>query len=64
MATVKMTLELPEELVRDARELDILNEEVIIDLLRKEIDQRVMALVNEEIHAHRVEKKRAENPRT
>lgn len=61
MPTVQMTLELPEDLVRDAKELNILNEEVIIELLRKEIDERVMALVNEEVHAHRAEKKRPED---
>lgn len=54
-----MTLEIPEELEREARELGILSEEVIIDLLRQEVDQRVMELVNAEIHAHRAEKRAA-----
>jgi hypothetical protein len=51
-----MTLELPEDLGRDARELGISNQETIVELLRQEVDQRVTALVNAEIHAHRVEK--------
>lgn len=63
MATVQVTLELPEDLVREAREFDVLTEEVLTELLRQEVDERVMALVNEEIHAYRAEKRKAEKPR-
>ncbi len=56
VATIQVTLALPEELARDAQELGILNEEAMIGLLQQEVDQRVMALVNSEIHAHRQEK--------
>jgi hypothetical protein len=52
-----MTLELPAELVRDAQEFGLLTEAAIVELLRKEIDQRVMALVNKEIHDYRAEKR-------
>jgi hypothetical protein len=40
---MQMTLEFPEDLVRDARELGILNEEMMVMLLRQEVDRRVMA---------------------
>jgi hypothetical protein len=56
MATVMVTLNLPEELVRDARELDILTQESVAELLQAEVDRRVRELVNAEIHAHRAEK--------
>jgi hypothetical protein len=57
MATTQITLGLPEELARDARELGILTHEMLIDFLQQEVDQRVMALVNAEIHTHRAEKR-------
>jgi hypothetical protein len=54
MATI--TLELPDELVQEARELGIFEQETIIGILRQEVDERVMALVNREVHAYRAEK--------
>ncbi len=56
MATTTVTIKLPDELVRDARELGVLSDETVSELLQAEVDRRVMALVNEEIHAYREEK--------
>ena len=60
MATLQITLELPEDIVYEARELAILNDKIIAELLRQEIAQRVMIFVNDEIHAHRTEKRQAQ----
>ena len=49
--------------MREAREFGVLTEEVIAELLRQEVDERVMVMVNEEIHAYRAEKRKAEKPR-
>lgn len=56
MAVVEITLKLPEDLVRDAREFDMLTDQVVAELLQAEVDRRVMDLVNAEIHAYRAEK--------
>lgn len=56
MNTVEITVKLPEVLVRDARDLGLLDERLIAQALRQIVDERVNALVNEEIHAYRAEK--------
>jgi hypothetical protein len=56
MATV--TLELPDELVQEARKLGIFEQETIVGILRHEVDERVMALVNREVQAYRAEKQK------
>jgi hypothetical protein len=55
---LEVILRLPEDLVRDARELGILEEGAVAQLLQDEIDRRVNALVDEEIHLYRDEKRR------
>jgi post-segregation antitoxin (ccd killing protein) len=62
MTTVTVTLTLPEELVRDAREFDLLTEKVIAEILQAEIDRRVNELVNEEIQDYRAEKESGSTP--
>jgi hypothetical protein len=52
---VQLTVELPAELIRDARELGILEPVALTVLLQDEIDRRVNNLVNEEVHAWRAE---------
>ncbi len=59
---VQVSIELPEEVIRDARELGILEVVSLTQLLQAEIDRRVNDLVNEEIHAWRAEE-RARQPR-
>lgn len=56
MTTVEITLNLPEELVRDAREFGLLTDAWFSQLLQAEVDRHVMDLVNAEIQAHRAEK--------
>lgn len=57
MDSVEVTLKLPADLVRDAREFNLVTDEAIARFLREAVDQRVNELVNEEIHAYRAEKK-------
>ncbi len=52
---VEINLKLPEELVRDAHEFGLLEQQIIAELLQAEVDHRVNNLVNEEIHAYRTE---------
>jgi hypothetical protein len=56
MAVVDITLKLPEDLVRDAREFDMLTDQTVAGLLEAEVNRRVMDLVNADIHAYRAEK--------
>lgn len=56
MAT-QITLEIPDELARDAKDFDLLDHQQILRVLRNEVDRRVSQIVNEEIHAYRAEKK-------
>ena len=60
--TIEVTLKLPEELVRDAREFGLLDQYVMTTLLQAELDRRVNELVNEEIHAYRAEKRAEQKP--
>lgn len=59
----EVTLKLPEELARDAREFDVLTDEALLELIQAEVDRRVMDFVNEEIHAYRAEKAAEEKAR-
>ena len=54
---VEITLKLPDDLVRDARELGLLETSTIAEILQHELDQRVNALVNKEVHDFRAEKR-------
>jgi hypothetical protein len=56
MSMMNITLSLPEDLVRDAREFNILTDEMVENLLQAELDRRVSDLVNTEIKAYRAEK--------
>jgi hypothetical protein len=65
MATVRIELELPEELLNDAREFGVLTNAAVVELIQAEVDRRVMDFVNEEIQAYRAEKadqKRRQTP--
>lgn len=54
--SIELAVKLPEDLVRDAREFNLLTDEAIAQLLRGAVDQRVNELVDEEIHAYRRKK--------
>ena len=56
MALVEITLRVPEELVRDAREFDMLTDEAVLEILQAELDRRVSDFVNAEIKAYCAEK--------
>ncbi len=56
MTEVEITIKLPEELVEDAQEFGVLDNDVIGKLVRAETDQRILDFVNSEIKAHRAEK--------
>ena len=61
MTPVTLTLELPEELAQEASELGLLNTEALFTLLRKEVDQQVMEMVNTEIQDRRSDKATTES---
>lgn len=54
---LQLTINIPDDLAKDAEEFGLLTPEKIIPLLRAEVDRRVMEFVNEEIHAYRQEKR-------
>ena len=56
MGLVEITVKLPEELVEEAREFDMLTERKLAEVLRTEVDRRVMEMVNVEIQVYRAEK--------
>jgi hypothetical protein len=56
MALVEITIKLPEELLRDAREFNVLTDDAVAELIQAEVDRRVMDFVNTEIRAYRAEK--------
>ena len=56
MGLVEITVKLPEELVEEAREFDMLTERKLAEVLRTEVDRRVMEMVNAEIQVYRAEK--------
>ncbi len=56
MALVEITVKLPEELVEEAREFDLLTEQKLAEVMRTEVDRRVMEMVNAEIQVYRAEK--------
>lgn len=56
MPTVPITIELPEELAKDAQEFGVLLNEQIVELIQTEVDRRVMVFVNDEVHAYHAEK--------
>ncbi|HVU14048.1 MAG TPA: hypothetical protein VHD90_22370 [Phototrophicaceae bacterium] len=60
--SVEVTLQLPADLVRDARELNLFSDSSIAQLLQTAVDQRVNEIVNEEIHAYRRDKRAKQNP--
>ncbi len=56
MSDTEITLVVPEDLAREAQQFDALDAETILMLLRSEVDQRIMDIVDAEVKAYRVEK--------
>lgn len=57
MDTVRITLDLPANFVEEAEEFELLSPKVVEQLLREELDRRIMAFVNEEIKSYRRQKR-------
>ena len=55
MTTQILTLELPEDFVRDAADFGLFSQTEIFAVLRNELDRRIAALIESEIQAYRAE---------
>lgn len=62
--TIEVTVKLPADLVRDAREFDVLTDEAVAQLIQTAVEKRINEFVNEEIHAYRREKHAKPSSRT
>lgn len=62
MTSITLTLDLPDDLAQEANEFGLLLSETLVALLRAEVDNRVMELVNAEIRDYRSEK--AQKPKS
>jgi len=62
MTSITLTLDLPDDLAQEANEFGLLRSETLVALLRAEVDNRVMELVNAEIRDYRSEK--AQKPKS
>jgi len=62
MTSITLTLDLPDDLAQEANEFGLLRSETFVALLRAEVDNRVMELVNAEIRDYRSEK--AQKPKS
>lgn len=56
-SSVELSVKLPADLARDASEFNLLTDEMIAQLIREAVDERVNQIVNAEIHAYRDEKR-------
>lgn len=57
METIRVTLDLPADFVQEAEPFGLLETKALQDLLREELDRRVMAFVNDEIKSYRKHKR-------
>jgi hypothetical protein len=63
MRTVKLTIEVSEEYLENAEDFGMLDSQTIAQVLRAELDDRIMKFVDSEVKAYRAEQ-RAKNERT
>lgn len=56
MDTVEITIEVPKSFAEDAQDFDLLNPDTIIQILRAELDNRIMKFVDTEVKAYRAER--------
>ena len=54
---VEITIQLPKDFADDAKDFDLLNSETIVQILRAELDDRIMKFVDAEVKAHRAEQR-------
>jgi hypothetical protein len=57
MDTIRITLDLPADFAEEAEQFDLLNPKAVEQLLREELDRRIMTFVNEEIKTYRSQKR-------
>jgi hypothetical protein len=54
---VEIVVKVPKEYVEDAEDFGMLDPETIAQVLREELDERIMKFVNAEVKAHRAEQR-------
>ena len=57
MDTVEIVIRVPKEYVEDAEEFGMLDPKTIAQILRDELDDRIMKLVDAEVKAYRAEER-------
>ena len=55
MDSVEITLQVPREFVEEAQDFGLLTPETLRQVLREELDRRIMAFVDAEVKAYRTE---------
>lgn len=61
MDMIQITIELSADDAAEAEAFGLLDPEAIAQVLRAELDARIMAMVNAEVQAHRDEKRQTES---
>jgi hypothetical protein len=57
METIEITIKVPKDFADDAQDFDLLNPEMIVQILRAELDDCIMKFVDAEVKAHRAEQR-------
>jgi hypothetical protein len=57
MSLVEIVVKVPEEYIRDAEDFGMLDAETIAQVLRDELDARIMQFVDAEVKAYRAEQR-------
>ncbi|MCB9456388.1 MAG: hypothetical protein H6671_10420 [Anaerolineaceae bacterium] len=61
MEMVEIVVKVPKEFVEEAQEFGLLDPDTIAQVLRDELDERIMRFVDAEVKAHRAERRAQEN---
>lgn len=57
MDMVEIVIKVPKEYIEDAEDFGMLDPETIAQVLREELDERIMKFVDAEVKAHRAEQR-------
>lgn len=60
----EIIIQLPANLAQDASEFGLLDQANIIHLLETQLEERIMQMVNQEIHDYRAEKRSISHPKS
>lgn len=60
MDMIELVIKVPKSYVQDAKDFGMLDDETINQILRDELDDRIMKLVDAEVKAYRLEKRHQE----